>query len=178
MDLHLLEPHPHRVLEAFRSGEFDGLEILGHADEKAFFELCLREKMLQGLAASMPTARKKEEVPLWFILAANLSLKLHGEHSFLAWERVVRCGGLLSALDPSIASKHLNPESREVSLECVGFNEKNHYDRQAPCDHDTLRKFVKDVPAEPPLTHELAEPIMARFFEGTGKSFSQINTRH
>lgn len=147
MDLHLLEPHPHRVLEAFRSGEFDGLEILGHADEKAFFELCLREKMLQGLAASMPTARKKEEVPLWFILAANLSLRLHGEHAFLAWERVVRCGGLLSALDPAIASKHLDPQSLEMVLECVGFNEKNHYDRQAPCDHDTLRKFVKDVSA-------------------------------
>ena len=148
MDLNLLEPHPRTVLEAFRSGEFDGLEILGQADEKAFFELCLQERMLEGLAESMPTLRKKEEVPLWFILAANLSLKLHGEHSFLAWERVVRCGGLLSALDPAIASKHLNPQSREVLLRCVGFNEKNHYDRLAPCDQDTLRKFVKDVPAE------------------------------
>jgi hypothetical protein len=24
----------------------------------------------------------KEEVPRWFVLAANLSLKLHGEHAF------------------------------------------------------------------------------------------------
>ena len=93
MNLELLEPHPHRVLEAFRRGEFDGLEILGQADEKAFFELCFRERMLEALADSMPTARKREEVPRWFVLAANLSLKLHGEHSFLAWERVVRCGG-------------------------------------------------------------------------------------
>ena len=42
MDLHLLEPHSRTVMEAFRSGEFDGLEILGQADEKAFFDLCLR----------------------------------------------------------------------------------------------------------------------------------------
>jgi hypothetical protein len=55
------------------------------------------------LADSMPTARKKEEVPRWFILAANLSLKLHPENSFLAFERVVRCGGLLSALPPDLA---------------------------------------------------------------------------
>lgn len=147
MDLELVEPHPHRVLEAFRRGEFDGLEIVGRADEKAFFELCLRERLLEGLAKAMPTARKKEEVPRWFILAANLSLRLHGEHAFLAWERVVRCGGLLSALEPAIASKHLDARSEAVLLHCVGFNDKNSYDRQTPCDQDTLRKFVQDVAA-------------------------------
>lgn len=147
MNLELLEEHPRRVLEAFRLGEFDGLEILGQADEKAFFELCLREGILKSLASSMPTAREREEVPKWFILAANLSLKLHGEHAFLAWDRVVRCGGLLGALDPRLAAKHLDPATRQVVLECHGFNLKNHYDRQSPCDQDTLRKFVLDVPA-------------------------------
>ena len=83
MDLELVEPHPQRVLAAFRQGDFDGLEILGQADEKAFFELCFRDKLLEALAESMPTARKKEEVPRWFVLAATLSLKLHGEHAFL-----------------------------------------------------------------------------------------------
>jgi hypothetical protein len=34
MDLSLIEPHPRRVLEAFRAGEFDGLEMIGQADEK------------------------------------------------------------------------------------------------------------------------------------------------
>jgi hypothetical protein len=147
MDLELVEPHPRRVLEAFRRGEFGGLEIIGRADEKAFFELCFQERLLVTLAEGMPTARRKEEVPRWFVLAANLSLRLHGEHSFLAFERVVRCGGLLSALDPKLASKHLDPQSGQVMLECVGFNQKNHYDRQTPCDQDTLRKYVQDVPA-------------------------------
>jgi hypothetical protein len=63
MNLELVEPHPRLVLEAFRRGEFDGLEVLGQADEKAFFELCFREHLLDALAAAMPTARKKEEVP-------------------------------------------------------------------------------------------------------------------
>ena len=130
MNVELIEPHPRRVLDAFRQGEFDGLEILGQADEKNFFELCFRQKMLDALAAQMPTAREKEEVPRWFVLAANLSLKLHGENAFLAWERVVRCGGLLSALDPAVASKHLDPTQRQVLLQCVGFNQKNEYDRE------------------------------------------------
>lgn len=136
------------MLAAFRQGEFDQIEIIGEADERDFFELCFKEKLLERLAAPMPTARKKQEVPPWFILAANLSLKLHQENSFLAFERVVRCGGLLSALDPAIASKHLDPKTKQILLQCAGFNDKNHYERTTPCDHDTLRKYVKDVPSQ------------------------------
>ena len=147
-DLRLIEYHPQRVLEAFRRGEFDQLEIIGQADEKEFFELCFKEKILDALAEAMPTDRKKEEVPRWFVLAANLSLKLHLENSFYAFERVVRCGGLLSALPSEIASKHLAPTTQQILLECRGFNDKNHYDRTTPCDQDFLRKFVKDVTAQ------------------------------
>ena len=136
------------MLAAFREGDFDQIEIIGEADERDFFELCCKEKLLEGLAAAMPTARKKQEIPPWFILAANLSLKLHQENSFLAFERVVRCGGLLSALDPAIASKHLDPQSKQILLQCAGFNDKNHYERTTPCDHDTLRKYVRDVPRQ------------------------------
>lgn len=146
-NLQIIEPHPRRGLAAFRRGEFDQLEILGEADERDFFELCFREKILAALAGPMPTSRAKEEVPRWFILAANLTLRLHQENSFLAFERVVRAGGLLSALDPAIASKHLDPQTKQILLQCLGFNHKNHYDRTPPCDQDTLRKFVKDVPS-------------------------------
>jgi hypothetical protein len=148
MNLELVEPHPRLVLEAFRRGEFDGLEIIGRADEKAFFELGFREKLWEALAQDLPTERQKEEVPRWFVLLANLSLRLHGEHAFKAWERVVRCGGLVSALDPAIASKHLDPQTGAVVLKCVGFNAKNTYDRKTPCDQDTLRKYVQDVSAD------------------------------
>ena len=136
------------MLAAFRRGEFDQIEFIGQADEKEFFELCFQEKMLDALAQEMPTDRKKEEVPRWFVLAANLSLKLHLENSFKAFERVVRCGGLLSALPPEMASKHLDAQTQQILLECRGFNDKNHYSRTAPCDHDFLRKFVKDVASE------------------------------
>ncbi len=148
LDLNIIEHHPQRVLEAFRRGDFDQIEIIGQADEKEFFELCFKEKILESLAQGMPTPRKKEEVPLWFVLAANLSLKLHLENSFLAFERVVRCGGLLGALPPEMASKHLDAQSQRILLECRGFNDKNQYPRGTPCDQDFLRKFVKDLSAE------------------------------
>ena len=147
MDLAFIEYHPQRVLDAFRQGEFDALEILGQADERDFFERCFKERLLLQLAQDLPTARKKEDVPRWFILAANLSLKLHQENSFLAFERVVRCGGLLAALPPDLATKHLDPQTQRWVLACQGFNDKNSYDRATPCDQDTLRKALKDVPA-------------------------------
>ena len=147
MNLTLVEYQPQKVLAAFRQGEFDGLEVIGQADERDFFQRCFQERLLSRLAASMPTARKKEEVPRWFILAANLSLKLHQENSFLAFERVVRCGGLLAALPPDLAAKHLDARSRQWALHCQGFNAKNSYDRATPCDQDTLRKALKDVSA-------------------------------
>jgi len=147
MNLSFIEYEPQKVLAGFRRGEFDGLEVIGQADERDFFHRCFQERRLEKLAESMPTARKKEEVPRWFILAANLSLKLHQENSFLAFERVVRCGGLLSALPPDLAAKHLDAKTRQWALHCQGFNHKNDYDRATPCDQDTLRKALKDVTA-------------------------------
>jgi hypothetical protein len=72
------------------------------------------------LADSMPTARKKEEVPRWLILAANLSLKLHQENSFLAFERVVRCGGLLSALPPRLGRQASGGQNPAVGVALPG----------------------------------------------------------
>lgn len=148
MDLTIIEYHPQRVLEAFRRGEFDQIEIIGQADEKEFFELCFKEKILEALAEDLPNARKKKEVPPWFILAGQLSLKLHLENSFLAFERVIRGGGLLSALPPELASKHLDAKTQQMLIKCEGFNDKNHYTRTTPCDQDTLRKAAKSVPAQ------------------------------
>jgi hypothetical protein len=142
-----LSPIPAACWRPFVGGEFDGLEIIAREDETAFFERGFRERLLDALAAQMPTQRDKEEVPRWFILTANLSLRLHGQHAIHAWPQVVRCGGLLSALPPELAEKHLAPQSDRVWLHCTGFNAKNTYARQTPCDQDTLRKYVKDVPA-------------------------------
>lgn len=148
MDLCVIEHHPQRVLAALRRGEFDALEIVGEADERDFFERLFREKLLVRLAATMPGKPKKEEVPRWFILAGKLTLKLHQENSYLAFERVIRCGGLLNALPPDLASKHIDPQTQALVLTCRGFNAKNDYARTTPCDQDTLRKAAKRVPAQ------------------------------
>jgi len=113
--------------------------------ETEFFRFLGSRNYLQALAASYPSPRRKEEVPTWFFLASNLSLRLHGVHSFHAYPYVVRCGGLLNAFGPEIARKTAHPDTGDVTLTCPGFNRKNDYDRQTPCDQDFLRKFARDT---------------------------------
>jgi hypothetical protein len=45
-DIDLIEYPPQRVLEAFRRGAFDQIEIIGQTDEKEFFELWFDEHNL------------------------------------------------------------------------------------------------------------------------------------
>ena len=147
MDIVCYEHDQGFVLERFREGEFDFLDAASEVVETEFFRFIGAKKILQELAGSYPTPRKKEEVPVWFHLASNLSMRLHGVHGFNAYPYVVRCGGMLNAFGPEVAHKTRHPETQDVSLSCAGFNDKNAYDRQTPCDADTLRKLARDTEA-------------------------------
>lgn len=135
-------------MERFREGEFDYLDSASEVCETEFFRYIGANHMLGELAKTYPSPRKKEEVPVWFYLASNLSLRLHGVHRFHAYEYVIRCGGMLNAFGPEIGHKARVPGSKDVTLSCAGFNDKNEYDRQTPCDQDFLRKFSKDTDVE------------------------------
>lgn len=133
------------VLEAFRAGEFDAIEVVSEIADRNFFSFLRAGGILKDLAESYPTPRVKEEVPLWFLIAADLALRLHGQTGFNALPYVVRSGGLLSLLSPKQAHKTIDPGTLDMHLQCEGFNDKNHYDRETPCDRDTLRKLAKDT---------------------------------
>jgi len=137
------------ILEALRRGEIDYLEHVGEALEGDFFRQLISREILNRLANSYPTPREKEEVPTWLYLASEISLKLHGSPSHHAFPRVLRSGGLIDALGPKLGGqKTTHPETGEVTLSCPGFNDKNDYDRQTPCDQDFLRKFARDTREE------------------------------
>jgi hypothetical protein len=134
------------VLDALSRGEIDYLENVSEAAEADFFRHLIRRDVLNRLAEHYPTPRKKEEVPVWFYLASELSLKLHGSQSYHAFPRLLRSGGLIDALGPKLGGrKTTHPETHDLTLSCPGFNRKNDYDRQTPCDQDFLRKFARDT---------------------------------
>jgi len=55
------------------------------------FRHLLRRQVVQRLAETYPTPRKKEEVPVWIYLASELSLKLHGAQAYHALPRSLHC---------------------------------------------------------------------------------------
>jgi hypothetical protein len=134
------------VLDALRNGDVDYLEHVSEAAEADLFRHLIRRQVIQRLAETYPTPRKKEEVPVWIYLSSELTLKLHGAQSYHAFPRILRSGGLIEALGPEMGGrKTRHPETGDVTLACPGFNAKNDYDRQTPCDQDFLRKFAHDT---------------------------------
>jgi hypothetical protein len=147
MELVIFEENKPLVLEALRNGEFDYMEAASEVFEADFFRFIQARTYLNELAETYPMPRKKEEVPFWFYVASNLSMRLHGVHAFDAFPLVVRCGGLLQAFGPKAGRKLVHPDTQETTVFCEGFNRKNHYDRETPCDPDYLRKVAKDTDA-------------------------------
>jgi len=148
MDLIVYEYDQDYVLDCFRNGEFDFVDGVSEVAETEFFRYIGAKKILGNLAETYPTPREKEEVPLWMYVASNLSMRLHGVHSFHAYPYVIRCGGMLNAFGPKVARKTKHPETGDVTLSCNGFNDKNTYDRQTPCDQDYLRKLARATAPE------------------------------
>jgi hypothetical protein len=145
MDLVIFEENKPLVVKALGNGEFDYMEAASELFEAQFFRFIKARTYLDELAGTYPTPRKKEEVPFWFYVASNLSMRLHGVHAYDAFPLVVRCGGMLEAFGPKAGRKVTHPETGETTIFSKGFNQKNHYDRQTPCDPDYLRKVSKDT---------------------------------
>jgi hypothetical protein len=144
----LFEYDKERVLDAFRAGKFDAVEVVSEIVERDLFSFLRNQRLLSELAESYPTPRKKEEVPVWVYLASDVALRLHGRHSFNSFPFVVRSGGLLSLLGPEKAERRIDPTSGDLHLKCEGFNRKNHYHRETPCDADFLRKMARDTDSD------------------------------
>jgi len=114
MDVVLFQHDHSFVLEAFRQGAFDFVDGVSELEETQFFRYLGANKLLPKLAETYPSPREKEEVPLWLYIASNLSMRLHGVHSFHAYPYVVRCGGMLNAFGPEVARKTTHPETGDV----------------------------------------------------------------
>jgi Transposase DDE domain len=143
----LFERNDGRVLEAFRRGEFDYLDAIGEVSEADFFRVITERHILDKLAESYPSPRERHDVPLWVYIASDLSMRFHGEHHFHAFPYLVRSSSMIEAFGPVMGHKATHSQTGDISLRCEGFNKKNVYDRQTPCDQDFLRKMARDTDA-------------------------------
>ena len=153
------------VLDHFQEGEFDFMDSASEVVETEFFQFIGANKILEELAATYPSPRQKHEVPVWFYLASNISMRLHGAHSFNSFPYIVRCGGMLNAFGAKIGHKVKHPVTGDITLSCEGFNDKNIHDRETPCHPDYLRKFARTTKVQ-------------RLLEWFNRDVAQIFKRH
>ena len=146
-DLIIYEEGREYVIEQFHNGHFDYIEVIQEVAERDFFRYVVNKGVLRALAETYPWPRVKEEVPAWFYIAADMAMRLHGNHAFHGFPWVVSTGGLLAAFGPELGRRYVDPETKELCIECKGFNDKNDYPRQTPCDQDFLRKIARGTGA-------------------------------
>jgi hypothetical protein len=145
MDLVVFENNKPFVIDAFREGRFDYVELASDVAETKFFQFLFGERIVEQLAEHYPTPREREPVPLWMYLSSQLSLRLHGQHAFHGYPLLIRAGGLVDALGPQVARREVEPQTGNITWHCTGFKERNLYPRQTPCDQDFLRKLARDT---------------------------------
>jgi hypothetical protein len=148
MDLIVFENNKPYIIDEFREGRFDYLELASDVAETKFFQFLFGQGLVDKLARDYPSPRQRHHVPLWMYVSSQLSLRLHGSHSFHSYPLIIRAGGLVDALGPDLARRAVDPQTGNVGLWCAGFNDRNLGPRATPCDQDYLRKLAKDTDAQ------------------------------
>jgi hypothetical protein len=145
MDLVVFENDKAFVISEFREGRFDYVELASDVAETKFFQFLFSRQVVDRLAEHYPSPRERHHVPLWMYVSSQLSLRLHGQHSFHSYPLIIRAGGLIDALGPNVAQRDVDPETGDMTLKCAGFNERNLYPRATPCDQD-YKSWAHSIP--------------------------------
>lgn len=124
-----------RVLADLKEGRLDYQDLADWTFQDRFFAFLLAVRFFEICGASYPSPRAKEEVPLWFLLACKVQMKLHTTSAFSQLPGLLRSGAILSRVKFNIGGVE------------GGFNAKNQKERKTPIDQDTARKFYKDTDA-------------------------------
>lgn len=122
-----------KVVADIKEGRLDYAELSQWSFQDKFFAFLLATRFFEVCGASYPTPRKKEEVPIWFLLMCMVQMKLHTTAAFHKLPGILRNGPIMSRVKFNIGGVK------------GGFNNKNQKDRDIPIDFDTARKFFKDT---------------------------------
>jgi hypothetical protein len=117
------------VRRRLKDGRIDYLDLTSWSFQDRLFGFLIEERFLEWCGASFPTPRKRENIPVWFLLGCAVQMKLHRTAAFQRLEYILRSGSILTRV------------KFNVGMTGGGFNLKNKKGREIPIDQDTVRKF-------------------------------------
>jgi len=146
----IYEENKLKVLERLREGEVEYLDLSGWSYQDRFFAFLLAIRFFEVCGASFPSPRKKEEVPVWFLLCCAVLMRMHTTSAHLRLPGLLKNGPILSRVKFNLGGAE------------GGFNHKNRKQREAPVDQDGVRKFFKD--SAPPGLRQWHNGDVASFY--------------
>ena len=129
----LYEENRIQVLSKLQNGEVEYADLSSWSYQDRFFAFLLGIKFFEIAAASYPSPRKKEEVPIWFLLCCEVQMRLHTTSAHSRLPGILKNGPMLSRVKFNIGGLD------------GGFNHKNRHDRLSVIDQDCARKFSRDT---------------------------------
>lgn len=126
------------VIDRLKHGEVDYADLSQWSFADEFMAFVLQLGFLEFADKTYPNPRKKNLVPVWFLIASQLVLRLHNERAYSHLKYFLNAGSILTKIG-------FNTSASGV----VGFNDLNKYERRTAIHHDAARKFFRDAdPAE------------------------------
>jgi hypothetical protein len=123
------------VQKRLEDGRIDYLDLTSWSFQDRLFGFLFEKQFFAWCASSYPSPRERENIPVWFLLASAVQMKLHRSAAFKKLEYILRSGSILTRMNFNIGSQG------------GGFNGKNRKKRTIPIDQDTARKFFTDTEA-------------------------------
>jgi hypothetical protein len=134
-ELIVFEENKVEVRKRLKDGRIDYLDLTSWFFQDRLFGFLLEERFFEWCGASYPTPRERENIPIWFLLACGIQMKLHRTAAFHQLDYVLRSGSILTRVNFN------------VGLKGGGFNEKNKKPREIAIHPDGARKFFTDTEA-------------------------------
>lgn len=123
-----------QTLDCLKRGDIDYADLSQWSFADEFLCFILQTKFLEFADRTYPNPRKRNLVPIWFLIASQFVLRCHNRFRYHDLRYFLNAGSILTKLG-------LNTSMRGV----VGFNGLNTYERKTACDPDAVRKYFKDT---------------------------------
>jgi hypothetical protein len=121
-----------KVLTELKQGRVNYIDLSSWTFADRFFAFLLSTDFFKQCVQHYPSPRKKEEVPVWFLLTCALQMKLHTTSVYSQLPGILGSGAIMARVGFNVGR-----------VEGGGFNHKNRTDRHSAVDHDSVRKFYK-----------------------------------
>lgn len=82
------------VRERLKDGRIDYLDLTSWSFQDRLFGFLIEERFFEWCGSSYPTPRQRENIPVWFLLACGIQMKLHRSAAFRRLTYILRSGSV------------------------------------------------------------------------------------